>query len=148
MFPSISRFPSLRTFWWLLDLVVQLLLLCVVCHFSLLAWRMPNFIPISWQYILTICIRFSNSFSFLSKRLMISMYIKWFMLSCDLLSLYPAVHFLKMWLSGTMAITKSNGDSASHWNMLLWTFTSAKLCLLVVNSSLQVCMVISTNSMI
>ena len=26
------------------------------------------------------------------------------MFSCDLLSLYPAVHFLSMWLSGIMAI--------------------------------------------
>ncbi len=36
--PSICRFPFLRTFWWLLDLVVWLLLLCVICPFSLLAW--------------------------------------------------------------------------------------------------------------
>ena len=56
-----------------------------------------------------------------------SLYIKWLIFSCDLLSLYPAVHFLWMWLSGVIAITNSNGDSASPWNMLLWIFTSAKL---------------------
>ena len=32
---------------------------------------------------------------------------------CDQLSLYQAVIFLGMWLSGIMAIIKSNGDSVS-----------------------------------
>ena len=32
------------------------------------------------------------------------MYIKWLTFSCDLPILYPAVHFLSMWLSGIMAI--------------------------------------------
>ena len=41
---------------------------------------------------------------FLAKSLMSSMFIKWLIFSCDLLSLYPAVHFLRMWLSGIMAI--------------------------------------------
>ena len=35
---------------------------------------------------------------------MLSMYIKWLIFSCDLLSLYPAVHFLSMWLSGIIII--------------------------------------------
>ena len=59
---------------------------------------------------------------------MSSMYIKWLIFTCDLLSFYPAVHFLKMWLSGIMAITYNNGDGASPWNMPFWIFTSAKLC--------------------
>ena len=33
--------------------------------------------------------------------------------SYDLLSLSPAVHLLRMWLSGQMALTNCNGDSAS-----------------------------------
>ena len=37
--PSICRFHFLLIFWWLLDLVVRLLPSCVICHFSLLAWR-------------------------------------------------------------------------------------------------------------
>ena len=41
------------------------------------------------------------------------MYIKRLIFSCDLLSLYPAVHFLSTWLSGIMAIMNSNGDRAS-----------------------------------
>ncbi len=76
---------------------------------------------------------------------MSSMYMKWLMFSCDLLSLYPAVHFLGMWLTGIMAITNSNGDSASLWNMPLWIFTSAKLYPPAVNSTHQVWMVFSIN---
>ena len=42
-----------------------------MAHFS-----MPNPIPISWLYILTVRIRVSNSFSFWAKSLMSSMYIE------------------------------------------------------------------------
>ena len=73
------------------------------------------------------------------------MYIKWLVFSCDLLSLYSAVHFLRMWLSGIMAITKNNSDSGYPWNMPLWIFTSAKLSPFAVNSTLQVSMVFSIN---
>ena len=31
------------------------------------------------------------------------MYIKWLTFSCDLPSLYPAVHLLSMWLSGIIS---------------------------------------------
>ena len=41
----------------------------------------------------------------------------------------------------------SNGDSASPWKMLLWIFTSAKLCPLAINSALLVCMVCSIKCM-
>ena len=55
---------------------------------------------------------------------MSSMYIKWLIFSCDLLSLYPAVHFLSIWLSGIMAIMNSKGsESISLEN------TSLDLCL-------------------
>ena len=84
-------------------------------HFSI-----PNSIPIFWLYILTVCIRVSSSFSFFANSLMSSMYIRWFIFSCDLLSLYPAVHFLTMWFSGIMAIMNCRGDSASPWKILLW----------------------------
>ena len=75
------------------------------------------------------------------------MYIKWLIFSCDLLSLYPAAHFLRMWLSGLMAITNSNGDCASPWNMRLCIFTSAKLFPPAVNSTLQISMVFLINCM-
>ena len=44
--------------------------------------------------------------------------IKWLIFSCYLLSLYPAVHSLRMWLSGIITITNSKGYSVSIWNML------------------------------
>ena len=43
---------------------------------------------------------------------MMMMYVKWLNFSCDILSLYPAVYFLDMWLDGIVAIMKSNGDDA------------------------------------
>ena len=64
---------------------------------------------------------------------------------CNLLSLYLAVHFLRMWLSDIMVITNSIGDSTSSWNMSLWIFTSTKLFPPAVNSTLQVSMVFSIN---
>ena len=50
---------------------------------------------------------------------MSSLYIKWMIFSCDQLSLYPAVHFLSMWLSGIMAIMNSKGDRASPWKVII-----------------------------
>ena len=73
---------------------------------------------------------------------MSSMSIKWMTFPRDLLSLYLAVHFLRMWLRGIMSSTNSNGDSASPWNMLLWIFTSAKLFPPTVNSTLQIIIII------
>ena len=104
IFPIICRFSlSILIF---LDLVV--LLIC--------------FYPVSWLYILTACIRVSNSFSFLANSLMSSMCIRWLIISCDFLSLYPALHFLSMYLIGILAMINSNFDSASSWYMLLWIF--------------------------
>ena len=65
------------------------------------------------------------------------MYIKWLTFSCDLPSLYPAVHFMSMWLSGIMAIM-SKGDRASPWKIRLWIFVSANFHPPAVNSTLQV----------
>ena len=76
---------------------------------------------------------------------MSSMYIKWLIFPCDLLILYPIVHFLRMWESGIIAIPNSNGDSASLWNMFLWNFTSAKLLAPAVDFTHQVSMVFSIN---
>ena len=79
---------------------------------------------------------------------MSSMYFKWLIFFCNLVSFYPAVHFLSMWLSDIMAIINSNGDSASPWNILLGIFLSAKLFPPAINSTLQVFMVISIKFMI
>ena len=73
-----------------------------------------------WLYILTGCIRVSNSFLFFAFNVMSFMYIRWLIFSCDLQSLYPAVHFLSMWLSGIITIINSNGDSVSPWNVFFW----------------------------
>ena len=78
---------------------------------------------------------------------MSSMYIRWLIFSCDLLSLNPAVNFLSMWLSGIIAIINSYSDTASNWNILFWIFTSVNLFPPVVNSTLQVFMVFSIKFM-
>ena len=57
---------------------------------------------------------------------MSSIYIRWFICSCNLLSLYPTGHFLSMLLSCIMAMMNSNGDRAS-WEITIWIFASAKL---------------------
>ena len=62
------RFSFLRTFWFFLDLVVLFLPLCVVSPLfitSMAHFSTPNSIPISWLYILTVCIRVSNFILFL-----------------------------------------------------------------------------------
>ena len=100
-----------------------------------------KFHPMSWLYILTACMRVSSSFSFFVNNLMSSMYIRWLIFSCDLLSLYPAAHFLSIWFSGIMAIMNSKGNCASPWKIPLWIFVSAMLLPPAVSSTLQVCMV-------
>ena len=74
---------------------------------------------------------------------MLSMYIRWLIFSCELLSLYPAVHFLSICLSGIIAITNSNSDNAFPRNIPLWIFAWAKLFTPAVNSTLQFFMVFS-----
>ena len=122
----------------------------VVCRFSLLVRRIfqcqilslcPDciFLPHLWEF---------PFFSFFANSLMSSMYIRWLIFSSDLLSLYPLVHFLSMWLNGIIAIINSNGDSASPWNIPLWIFVSAKLFPPAINSTLQVFMVFSIKFMI
>ena len=61
-------------------------------HYKHGTFSKPNSIPMSWLYILTSYIRVS-SYSFFANSLISSMYIRWLIFSCDLLSLYPAVHF-------------------------------------------------------
>ena len=107
-----------------------------------------NSMPISWLYILTVCFRVSSSFSFFANSFMSSMYIRWLIFSCNLLSLYPAVHFLSMWFSGIMAIMNCRGDNVSPCKIPLWIFVSAKLYPPAVNSLLQFFMAFSMKFMI
>ena len=104
------------------------------------------------SYVLTVYSNFvyeSFQFSFIfANNLMPSMYIRWLIFSCDLLSLYPAVYFPRMWFSGIMAIMNSKGESAAPWKMPLWIFVSATLLPPAVSSTLQVFMVCSMNFMI
>ena len=65
------------------------------------------------------------------------MFIRCLVFSCDLLSLYPVVHFLSRWLGGIIAVTNSNRDSASPWIIRQWIFASAKLFPPAVNSTLH-----------
>ena len=76
-----------------------------------------------------------------------SIYFRWLIFSCDLLSLYPAVHFPCMSSSSIIAITNSNGDSATPWYIPLLIFASAKHFPPVVNSTFLVFIVFSTKLM-
>ena len=72
--------------WFFPDLVVLFLSLFLSFHFSLWAWHillMQNYIPRSWLYILINCKSVSSSYSFLSNILISSIYIRWFIFSCD-----------------------------------------------------------------
>ena len=75
------------------------LFIIIMEHFS-----RPHSILQSLLYILTACIWVSYSFSFLTNSLMSFMYIRWLIFSYDLQSLYPAVNFLSMWMSGTIKV--------------------------------------------
>ena len=124
----------------------------VSCHLPLFITCMShvfmtNSLPISWLYILTACIRVSSSFSYFANSLTSSLYIRWLFFYCVLLSLYPAVRFLSMWISGIMAIMNGNGGRESPGKIPLWIFLSAKLLLSAVNSTLQVFMVFSIEFM-
>ena len=111
----------------------------VMCRFpffitSMANFLKPNSIPMSGQSILTACIIVTSPFSFFANSLMSSMYIRWLIFSWDVISLYPAVHFLGVWLNWIVAIINSNGDSASPRNLPHWIFASAKLLPPNVNS--------------
>ena len=137
-FLSICRSRFLRTFWSYLELVVLFRQLDAVCHFS---WRAERIFQCQIPFLCLDCIFclykgfqlifiFANSF-------MSSMCIRWLIFSCDLLSLYPAVHFLSMWFSGIMAIMNCRGDIASPKKIPRWIFFSAKLFPPAVNLTLQ-----------
>ena len=73
--------------------------------------------------------------TFIFQSLMSSMYIRWYIFSCDLWSMYQPVHFLSKWLSDIIVLTNSNGDSPSLWKIPLWIFTSVKLFPSAVSSA-------------
>ena len=108
---------------------------------------MPDFVRISGLYFLTACIWVSSSFSYFANSLKSSMYIRWLIFSCYLLSLYPTEHFLSMSLRGIIEIMNSIGDSASPRNIPFWVFDSAKLLHLAVSYSFQIFMVFSIKFM-
>ena len=83
----------------------------------------------------------------MANNLMSSMHIRWWIFSCDLVSLYPSVHFLNVWLSDIIAITNSNGDSTSPRKISLRILTSAKLFPPTINCTLQFSLVFSINFM-
>ena len=108
----VSFSPSILIFSWFGSFIM--------CHFPLLIismarFSMPNSIIISWLYILTVSIRVSISFSLLTNSLMPSMYIRWLIFSCDLVSLYSPVHFLSMWLSPCNSFSMFNIYSFFLW---------------------------------
>ena len=78
---SIRHFSFLSAFWFFPDLVVLFFLLFFVFHFimSIANFSIPNSIPSSWQHILIVYIRVSNSFSFWASSWILSMYINFFL---------------------------------------------------------------------
>ena len=121
-------------------LTTLFLLLFLVLCFSLLSryiflWQMLSLYRRCRSSLLVLGFPVLSFFTF-ANSLMSSMYIRWLILYCDLWSLYRPVHFRNMWLSGIIAITNSNGDSASPWKIPLWIFPSAQLFHLSVNSTL------------
>ena len=83
IFPSTCKFPFLWFFSRFGNSIPCRFLLLIICmaHFSI-----PNSIPISWLYILTVYVRTFNYF-FIFDSLMSSMYIRWLIFSCNLVSL-------------------------------------------------------------
>ena len=138
-------FVRFRVFLSSLYLVVPFCQLDIVCYISLQACRIflcqIPFMP--WLYIVTARIREANSFLVFAIRLMSSMYIRWLIFSCDLLSLYPLVHFPSKCLSGIIAILNGNWDSTSPWKIPLWIFASAKILPYDVYFILQIFLVFS-----
>ena len=141
---NIFRCPFLQAFWLLLDLVVWLLPSCIICHFSLLTWH------IFLSQIPFLCLDCIFPQFILGFPILFRFWPKVLCCSCtssgwSFLAIYWVCTRLTMWLIGIMAITNSNGDSASPWNMPLWIFTSAKLFPPAVNFTLQVSIVFSIN---
>ena len=124
----------------------------VMCCFTLFIismthFSMPNSIPTCWLYILTGCVRVCNSLSFFENSLISSMNVMWLIFSCTLVSFYPTVHYLIMFLSDIIAFINSNGCIAYPWNISLWIFSLANFFSPPVNSTFQVFMVYSINFM-
>ena len=121
------RFLFTECFNFFLDLVLPFHPSCVVFRFSLLAWhiflcQILSLCPVCRFFL---CILDFKFFSIFENSLILSKYMKWLIVSRDLSSLYPAEHFQRMLLSGIIAITNSNGDSANPRNIPLWIFASA-----------------------
>ena len=121
-FPSVLIFFSWFGRFILSFMCSFLLVIISISHFSL-----PNSITMSWLYILRVCILVSNYRSVFANILMSSIYMRWLIFSCNLVSLYLLVYFPNMWLNGIITITNINGDGVSPWKIILWILTSAKL---------------------
>ena len=136
-------FSFLQAFWLLLDWVLRLLPSCVICCFSLLPWRIFR-CQIPFLYLDSIFPKFVLGFPILFvfgkqfDTVHVHQLVDLFLQFTEFAS---AVHFLRMLLSGIIAISNSNDDSASPCNMRLGIFTSTKLFLRAVNFTLQVSMV-------
>ena len=123
IFQSICKFPFLR---------VGSSISSVICHFPLFImctayFSLANSTLMFWLYIVTACVRFWNCFSFLAHSLMSSMYIRWLIFSCNLIRLYPSVHFQNMWVTSSlsqivMVITHLPGIYVSEFSTLLIFF--------------------------
>ena len=97
---------------------------------------------ISILYILFVCIRVSDFFTFLANTLMSSMFVKWLVLMC-FCKFVAACEFPKC----VMECHLNYHDSTYIYNISRWIFTLAKLSPLAVNYTLQFFIVFSIKFM-
>ena len=120
-FFNFSFSPSVQiTFFSFFSFIPSAICRLPLFNFSMAHFSMPNFIPISSLYIITNCIRVSNSFSFFGKQFHV-VHVRYVIdFCCNLVSLYRLVHLLSMWFSGIIVITNSIGDDASSLRIFSW----------------------------
>ena len=135
-YPSICRFHFLRAIQFCRDLVVPFRQLFATFQDEHGTFLYAKFHSYVLTVRVTVCMRVCSCFSFLANSLMSSIYIRWLIFSCDPLSLYPAVHFLSMRLSGIMTIMKSKGDSASPWKIPLFMTSCDVIIIIIINNNI------------
>ena len=126
--------PSVRILSWFGSSIPSIKCLFPLFLMSMGHFSAPDSIPISWQHIFIVCIRVSNSFSiFFCKQLdvvhvhkAVNLFLRFSK------SVATSVQFLSRWLSGIIAITNNNGESASPWKMSLWIFISNSFLMLFI----------------
>ena len=102
--PNTCNVPSLKTFWLFPDLAVLFLTFFSQLTFQHGTFSVSNPIFIFWLYILIVCIRVSSSL-FWANILILSMYLRWLIFTCDFVNLRM---LLFEYLSGSRKFSPSS----------------------------------------